>query len=257
MKALFVTVCLFVSLSFTANTQSENPPAENFNAEASDQRAIELADDVMKSMGGRTAWDNTRFIRWTFFGRRTLLWDKWTGQVRIDFTDTDEVYLVNINTNEGKIWQDGAYLTVPDSIAKYSSRAKSIWINDSYWLVMPYKLKDSGVTLKYLGEETKGDTLQHTLQMTFENVGDTPDNKYWVVIDDETKLVSDWVFYTKFDDEEPRFSTPWADYQTHGNIMLSGNRGRGQLTNIGVFTSVPEQVFETAEAYEISKWQKE
>lgn len=257
MKALLVTSLLLLGLATTALTQSTNPPAEGFNAAASDQRAIELADDVMESMGGRTAWDNTRFIRWTFFGRRTLLWDKWTGQVRIDFKDSDEVYLVNINTDEGKIWQNGAYLTEPDSIAKYSARAKSIWINDSYWLVMPYKLKDSGVTLKHLGEESKADTLRHTLQMTFENVGDTPDNKYWVVIDDNTKLVSEWIFYTQFDDENPRFSTPWADYQPYGKILLSGNRGRGQLTDIGVFTVIPEKVFTTAEAYEVGEWKVE
>ena len=254
MKAFLTTIFVFFSLISLSFAQSDNPPAEGFNNDASDQRAIELADEVMESMGGRLAWDNTRFIRWTFFGRRTLLWDKWTGNVRIDFADTDEVYLVDINTGEGKIWQDGTYLTEEDSITKYTARAKSIWINDSYWLVMPYKLKDSGVTLKYLGEETRGDTIEHTLQLTFEGVGDTPENKYWVKIDNDNKLITEWLFYTQFNDDEPRFATPWADYSTYGNILLSGNRGRGQLTDIGVFEYVPDQVFESAKKYEIGEW---
>ncbi len=254
MKTIIITISLCFCMIASSFAQSANPAAEGFNLAASDQRAIELADDVMESMGGRAAWDDTRFLRWTFFGRRTLLWDKWNGKVRIDFADTDEVYLVDIHTGSGKIWQNGAYLTEPDSIAKYSARAKSIWINDSYWLAMPFKLKDSGVTLKYQGEETRGDTTEHTLQLTFEEVGDTPENKYWVVIDNETKLITSWAFFTQFDDETPRFTTPWVDYNTYDQILLSGNRGRGQLTDIGVFKNIPDQVFESAEAYEVGEW---
>lgn len=254
MKTIFVSISLFFCLYTLSFAQSANPPAEGFNLTASDQRAIALADEVMESMGGRTAWDNTRFLRWTFFGRRTLLWDKWTGRVRIDFTDSDEVYLVDINTGAGNIWRDGAYLVEPDSIAKYSERAKSIWINDAYWLVMPYKLKDSGVTLKYLGEETRGDTTEHTLQLTFEGVGDTPENKYWVKINNDSKLITSWSFFTQFSDENPRFTTPWAGYNTFGKILLSGDRGRGQLTDIGVFENVPDKVFESADAYQIGEW---
>lgn len=254
MKTFLTTITVFFCLLTFSFAQSANPPAEGFNNAASDQRAIELADEVMESMGGRLAWDNTRFIRWTFFGRRTLLWDKWTGNLRIDFIDTDEVYLVDINTGEGKIWQNGAYLIEADSIAKYSMRAKSIWINDSYWLVMPYKLKDSGVTLKHIKGEAIGDTTEQILQLTFEEVGDTPENKYWIKINNGSKLVTEWSFYTRFDDKEPRFTTPWADYRLYGKILLSGNRGRGQLTDIGVFENVPDRVFESAEKYEIGEW---
>ena len=53
-----------------------NPPAEGFNAAASDDKAIALADQVMEKMGGRKNWDNTRYLHWNFFGRRTLLWIK-------------------------------------------------------------------------------------------------------------------------------------------------------------------------------------
>ena len=247
---LFLVLLLAGSLS----AQSTNPPAEGFNAAASDQKAIELADAAMEAMGGREAYDNTRFIRWTFFGRRTLLWDKWTGRVRIDFLEEGDVMLVNIHSGEGKVWKDGAYLTNADSVAQDLQRAKSIWINDSYWLVMPYKLKDSGVTLKYLGTEGAADSLQHKLQLTFEEVGDTPDNKYWVTVADDSKLVTSWSFFTRFDDESPRFETPWADYERHGAILLSGNRGRGQLTDIGVYKMVPDAVFEDAAPYSPADW---
>ncbi|PSR15016.1 MAG: hypothetical protein DA408_05900 [Bacteroidetes bacterium] len=249
MRPILSFLLLLAFFTLTGQT-SDNPAAEGFRASASDPQAIQLADEVMQAMGGRTAWDNTHFIRWTFFGRRTLLWDKWTGKVRIDFPDKEDVFIVDINTGEGKIWLNGEEQTQPDTLAKYTAQARSIWINDAYWLVMPYKLKDTGVTLRYLGQQQQGDTIRHQLQLTFENVGDTPENKYWVFVDDQTKLVDEWQFFPQFDDATPRFSTPWADYKPYGAILLSGNRGRGQLTDIAVYDELPASVFLVKDPYE-------
>ena len=57
-----------------------NPPAPGFNTN-SDAKAIEIADQVMEAMGGRKNWDDTRYLFWNFFGVRTLLWDKQSGDV--------------------------------------------------------------------------------------------------------------------------------------------------------------------------------
>lgn len=252
MKQIFTLLLLLAGGILLA--QSDNPAADGFNTKASDAKAIEIADQVMESMGGRAAWDNTRYLRWTFFGRRTLLWDKWTGSVRIDFVEDGKVQLVNIHTGEGKAWKNGEYVSEPDSLAKELALAKSIWINDSYWLCMPFKLKDSGVTLKYLGDEGAADSLAHKLQLTFEEVGDTPENKYWVYVDVDTKLVNAWSFFTQYGDESPRFTTPWIDYERKGQVLLSGNRGRGKLTDIAVFTEIPEEVFEMADPIDMSSW---
>ena len=78
-----------------------NPPAPGFNLQDSDPAAVELADSVMMAMGGREGWDNTRFISWNFFGRRDLVWDKQTGDVRIESQQDSTIYLVNINTMVG------------------------------------------------------------------------------------------------------------------------------------------------------------
>lgn len=84
-----------------AETANPNPPAQGFNAAASDARAINIADSVMLAMGGRRAWDNTRLLQWEFFGRRTLLWDKSTGDVRIEIPADSAVYIVNIRDLSG------------------------------------------------------------------------------------------------------------------------------------------------------------
>lgn len=227
----------------TDNTNS-NPPAEGFNAEGSDPKAIALADSVMAAMGGRQAWDNTRYLSWNFFGARSLLWDKKEGNVRIEIPGDSTIFLVNIFDKTGRARIGGEEITEPDSLQTLMERAEAIWINDSYWLVMPFKLKDSGVTLKYLGRDsTQEGTLAEVVELTFEGVGNTPQNKYHVYIDPDSKLVTQWDYFTNFEDEEPRFSTPWSNYQQYGNILLSGDRGQRQITEIEVLEEVPEEKF--------------
>ena len=145
-----------------------------------------------------------------------------------------------------------AELTQPDSVAKYLQQGKEAWINDSYWLVMPFKLKDSGVTLKYLGEApTQAGQPADVLQLTFEGVGVTPQNKYKVWVDKETKLVSQWAHFRNASDPEPAFVMPWQDYQTYGGIKLSGDRGQSKLTDIKVLEEVPEAAFTSFEPVEL------
>ena len=222
----------------------ENPAADGFNVDDSDFEAIKIADDVMSAMGGRKNWDDTRYLSWNFFDARKLYWDKQTGDVRIKYLRQDMEAIVNINSGEGRVMKDGQELVNADSLEKYLKRAKSVWINDSYWLVMPFKLKDSGVTLNYIDVDTTLDGKQaYLLSLKFDNVGDTPQNYYEVWVDTEEKLVSQWAYYREETQEEPNFVLPWAEYKEFGKIKLSGNRGERQLTEIQVHESFPETFF--------------
>ena len=110
----------------------------------------------MKALGGKQAWDNTHYLRFTFAGRRTHCWDKWTGRHRVEGQDQDGkkyVVLENINTKEGTAWVDGKKVE-GDKAKKSLERGYGAWVNDTYWLLMPYKLQDPGVNLAYAGEET-------------------------------------------------------------------------------------------------------
>ncbi len=222
---------------------TDNPHMEGFNLKDSDARAIEIADQVMAALGGRKNWDDTRYITWNFFGRRRHVWDKWSGNLRME--SKDGVVLMNLNTGRGRAWEDGQEIAHPDSLAERLKFAKSAWINDGYWLLMPYKLKDTGVTLKYMGETTlENYGPSDILQLTFTEVGDTPQNKYWVYVNRESKLVVYWSYFSDAGDSEPRISTPWGGWRRHGNIMLSGDRGPNrQLSEIGVFSELAGSVF--------------
>lgn len=230
------------------------PPAEGFHADASDAKAIEVADAVMEALGGWENWNKTRYITWRFFGGRLHVWDKWTGNTR--FEQDDLVVLMNINTQDGKVYRGGVLETDADSTQKYLNRGYRAWVNDAYWLVMPYKLKDSGVTLAYGDGELTGGRAAHVLTLTFEDVGVTPQNKYEVYVDKETNLVAEWAYFPKAEDTEPRFRSPWENWKVYGQIMLADGHGerRGkprQHTDIAVFDTLPDSVFESAEAVDM------
>ena len=141
MKHIFpVIILLLITSACTKSNQAsetetvsvvdENPPCEGFNINDSDQKAIEIADNVMKAMGGRQAWDQTRYLTWEF-GSRDLLWDKLEGHVRIESSRDTSTYLINIHSMEGRVFKNGVEITDEEELTKRLSRAKSIWINDS------------------------------------------------------------------------------------------------------------------------------
>ncbi len=221
--------------TLTDTLQETNPYAIGFNVTDSDAKAIALADSVMVAMGGRTAWDQTRNLRWNFLGRRILTWDKWNERCRIDIPQDSTIMIIDLKDKKGQVSINGELVSHPDTLSKYLQSAQEIWINDSYWLVMPFKLKDSGVTLKYAGQDSTLTGQVHELIMiSFENIGVTPENKYHIYIDPTSYLVSQWDYYVTREDSLPRFQLPWRDYQTYGGLKLSGDRDRLKLTDISV-----------------------
>ncbi len=253
MRYIFLLIAFTSMLYFTscqsgsdqqATSSDTNPAAEGFNKEASDSTAIHIADEVMQAMGGRHAWDNTRYVTWNFFGVRSLLWDKQDGNVRIEVPKDSAIYLINVQQDTGRVMINGQPVTNADSVKKYVDQGKQIWVNDSYWLFMPFKLKDSGVTLTYAGTDTiQGGKQAEVLELKFANVGFTPDNKYEIYVDPSDSLVKQWAYYPKANMDTPQFVVPWKNYKEHGDILLSGDRGERQISNIEVMKNVPETTF--------------
>jgi plasmid maintenance system killer protein len=240
MKTKLILFNLIVWCTILACSSVQNPAASTFNTKGSDAKAIQIADAVMKASGGRKAWNETEFIAWNFFGARHLIWNKKTGDVRIDIKKDNTAICMNIQTMQGNVKKNGVLLSGEER-TKLLEKGKRIWINDSYWLVMPFKLKDDGVTLKYIKEDKAEDgKLCDVLQLSFEKVGVTPENKYYVFVDQSTHLVVQWQFFKTAADTTPDFTNMWLDYQPQGKILLSGNRGKegGSLTEIAVDAAV-------------------
>ncbi len=231
----------------TEAVTEENPALPGFNESESDPKAIAIADEVMKEMGGRKAWDNMKTISWNFFGARKLVWDKPSGKVRVDNLRGGpmESVIINLNdTTDVQLKMNGELVTNSDSLGKYGGYGKAAWINDAYWVVMPFKLKDSGVTLRYVREDTTltGEPA-HILQLTFSEVGVTPQNRYEVYVSKERKLVAQWAFYRVADQQTPDFNLPWGDYKEYSGVLLATDRGERDITELEVMDTPPEGTF--------------
>jgi hypothetical protein len=237
-----VLITILISLSLYA---------QEINIQESDPKAIQIANKVLDALGGKENWDNTHYICWNFFGRRLHIWDKWSGDLR--FEKDNLIVLMNLNTHTGQAWVNGEEITQPDSLKKKLDNTYAYWINDSYWMFMPYKLKDPGVNLKYIGEGTtlKGVTAD-ILQLTFENVGLTPQNKYHVYVDKKSKLVNQFDYFRNASDEKPKIQAPWKNWKQYGNILLSDDRGENRkMTDVAVIDFLPDWVFKNPERVDL------
>jgi hypothetical protein len=240
----FIVVALAAMPAFfsACDSKTKIPP---FDLAGSDAKAVALADSVMAACGGRENWEKTRIVTWDWFGKRLNVWDKWTGDIRVE--SRRSLILMNLNTKKGRAWKDGHEITEPEALQRALDYGYEAWANDSYWMFLPFKLKDGGVTLKYLGEGTTAEGQSaEVLSVTFNKAGLTPNNKHHVYIDKESKLLVQWDFYMDAKDPAPRFAVPWKNYQQFGKILLSDDRGEGarkKHVGLGVFEALPASVF--------------
>lgn len=220
----------------------------SFNALAqensSDPKAIALANKVIKNMGGAKAWNNTRYLAWGWRNQYHV-WDKFENNFR---WEKDSLIVIgNLDTRQGKAYSKGKDISETDAGKKLIENLYPVWANNSYWFIMPFKLRDNGVTLKYKGPgETKAGEQADLLELTFTEVGVTPQNRYIVAVDKKTGLITEWSFFRNYTDQKPGFTLAWTDYRTYGKIKLSSGRGEDPkmaITHIAVPSQVPENVF--------------
>ena len=125
-----LSIVLGFSLLYAADLFGETyPAAQGFDTAGSSPQAIALAEETVQAMGGYSAWSQTRFITWRFFGRRLHVWDKWTGDIR--FEQDDLTVLMNIHTKRARAFRDGNQLT-DSELQTALDQGYRAWINDSY-----------------------------------------------------------------------------------------------------------------------------
>lgn len=225
-----------------------------------DERALTAEARMVEAMGGRRAWESARFFDFVWAverpGRprteRRHVWDRWTGRYKLEMPLRDGRHMVavfNTNTKVGDVWIDNAKLT-GDSVRTLLDRAYAVHINDSYWLVMPFKWLDPGVNLEYLGLVTDSTGKQwEKIQLTFENVGLTPDNRYHAYLDPETRLMGWWEHFRQRADSTPGLRCQWLAWEQRGPIKVSLNRpfmgsgARIYFPQVVIATEVDESAF--------------
>jgi len=211
----------------------------------------EMMVQVMNAMGGEEKWAELKYVSWTFFGARHLIWDKGKNRVRIDSPRDSSVYVLDMNTGQGKYWQGGKALNDPAKLQKKMAAAKSIWINDMYWLFMPFKLNDPGVKVMYVREDVGVENeICSVFSLTFDGVGETPENRYEIFVDHKEHLVKKWDYFAKASDNKANGTWAWDNYQAFNGLLLSGERSdKSGPSNIKVYDEMEDKTFSAIDCF--------
>lgn len=209
----------------------------------SDDRAREIVARSIERMGGMEAWNQKRYMVWQIFGENHY-WDKWSGDFRWEMDSV--TVLMNLNSKSGGAWIEGSEVREPAAKGQLLDRAYQRWVNNSYWTIMPLKLLDPGVNLRYVGVDTsEAGQASDVIELTFDSVGLTPNNRYRVMIDRTTGMVCQWSYYRQREDETPRFTRPWTDWKEYNGIWMSTGRGEdhGGVISLALPDKIPSSVF--------------
>ena len=241
MKAQCLTIFALLACFALPTAAASAAAAEPERAMApSDPEAVRVAKRVLKALGGRDAWESTRYIAWNFFGMRFHVWDRWTCDLRTDAIQGVTV-LMNLQTGRGRVVREGVDFE-GEELERALLQARSTWINDSYWVAMPYKLLDPGVRLRGPRDRLLPDgSTALSLRLSFDEVGRTHWNAYEVFVDPDTHLVRGWAFYRNASNPEPDFELPWT-FDRRGRVLLPVDHGREGPWSIEVFDELPPSV---------------
>ena len=214
---------------------------------------------MMDTLAPDRGWERARYLRFDWVvereegepSRRFHRWDRYSGLYRLESPTDDGTMVALFDVDkplEGHVWLDGD-LTEGARRRDLLDRAHAVFVNDTYWLLMPYKWDDPGVQAEYLGRETDDDgQTWEVVRLSFERgVGRTPRNVYHAWIDPETGIMRRW-YHFRTEGAEPLISE-WEEWRRVGPLLLAGERSlRGQDTvirfaNLEVSEDVPPGAF--------------
>lgn len=163
-----------------------------------------LANKMLKAIN-YSAWDSTVAAKWSFPGGHHYLWDKKRKYVAVHWDD----YKVLLNTldQSGMAFKNDRRLeaTKADELQK---KAWKYFVNDSFWLAAPFKIKDPGTT-RSIVKTPKGDALL----VHYSSGGLTPGDKYlWIL--DENGLPVSWKLWVQII-PVGGLEFSWSDWQTY------------------------------------------
>jgi hypothetical protein len=220
---------------------------------ANDPKAVQIAKDLVQAMGGEQAWQKAHFVRFDFkveAGGKTMvdrshLWDKQTGRYRLDDKTKDgkpRVALFNLATQKGDVYVNGKKLEGA-ALTDALKAAYATYINDVYWLMMPWKWLDPGVHLKYLGQKTRGGQTYDVVELTFDHVGLTPGDRYDAWVSPKTHMMEHWDYTLQ---SGTKGSWDWQYTETAGVKLASNHKDDGKqidMGNVKVLSTVDEALF--------------
>lgn len=144
------------------------------------EKADALAKQMLQNLN-EEAYLNTDYLEWTFKGIHHYKWFKTDGSCEVLWNDIN--VLLNLkNPNNSKVFVlDNEYNGVEKQ--DYINKAEAYFNNDSFWLVAPYKVFDTGTERRLVTTEDN----KKELLVTYTSGGTTPGDSYLWHFDDAGK----------------------------------------------------------------------
>ena len=209
---------------------------------AKDPKAVEVAERSMTAMGGQERFAAARLLRFDFTpvrdgkvtGSYQHWWDRHRGAYRLEGVSREGVpyrVLFDVNTKQGRAWL-GARELAGEELTKQIEGGYGRFINDTYWLLMPWKWLDPGVNLAYEGKKTVDGHEYDVVTLSFESgVGLTSNDRYWAFVSTKTNLIERWEYVLETEEGAPGSGKPtpwtWEGWkETAAGVKLSTDRRR-------------------------------
>lgn len=201
-------------------------------SDESGDKGQQLATDLWKASGGEN-WAKVKEVHFTFIVEQEgtalfsaqHIWNVAAG--------TDEV---KWKDKQGKDHRVTVNLAAPPSDDE-GKAGYARWVNDSYWLLAPLKIRDRGVKAEAGGPKDLNGVTCETLRLGFDKVGLTPTDQYVFYIDPKTKLPRAWDYIPASGEG---MQATWEKFQNFGGLTLATEHNfKGKtirLTDIRVMT---------------------
>ncbi|WP_179317607.1 hypothetical protein [Winogradskyella undariae] len=143
-------------------------------------KADQLATQMLTALD-ETAYINTDYLEWTFKGRHHYKWYKSDNKCEVSWDQITVILDLKNHDNSKVFVAEQEY----NGIEKhdYIHKAEGYFNNDSFWLVAPYKVFDTGVERRIV--VTKNN--KEALLVTYTSGGSTPGDSYLWHLDENNK----------------------------------------------------------------------
>ena len=183
-----------------------------------------LAHNILKAIK-HNAYKNTRYIDWSFKGKRFYKWDKKKHIVDVKWNDA-RVLLHPNDLTKSTVYLNDKEVSYNDNLVK---RALRFFNNDSFWLVAPHKLFEPGIYRSIRMVDGK-----EALHVKYSRGGTTPGDSYvWIL--DENYLPTNYQMYVQ-KIKKLGTTVTWEDWTlTESGTLLPKNHIylSGKIINMG------------------------
>jgi hypothetical protein len=171
-----------------------------------------LAHNMLKAVK-HEAYRNTRYIEWSFKGKRFYKWDKKRHIVDVKWNDA-RVLLHPNELTKSTVYLNDKEVSFNDNLVK---RALRFFNNDSFWLVAPHKLFEPGIYRSIRMIDGK-----EALHVKYSRGGTTPGDSYVWILDENYMPTNYQMYLQKM--KKIGTSVSWEDWTlTESGTLLPKN----------------------------------